>query len=141
MLQHGTPAGALAVSLPYARGGVRITVFFDRVADYANCDPLFMPRFLGHVLAHEIGRVLRGTNAHSLTGVMKAHWDRDDYFAMRVKIIGSTLATTPGDDRLASGAQPASDRGLSQRAPNFATPTAIAPTTTQPQPNQSPCRL
>jgi hypothetical protein len=88
-LRNGT-AGALAVSLPYARGGVRITVFVDRVADYANRNPLFMPRILGHVLAHEIGHVLRGTDAHSLTGVMKAHWDRDDYRAMRVKIIEFT---------------------------------------------------
>lgn len=77
------PAGALAEAFPFAEGGMRIAVFLDRISDLANRQPLFMPRILGHVLAHEIGHVLRGTNAHSWTGVMKAHWDASDYAAMR----------------------------------------------------------
>jgi hypothetical protein len=68
--------------------GDRITVFLDRVSDYANRNPLYMPRVLGHVLAHEIGHVLQGTSRHSCTGVMKAHWDEDDYITMRSKNIG-----------------------------------------------------
>jgi hypothetical protein len=70
--------------------GDRITVFLDRVSDYANRNPLHMPRVLGHVLAHEIGHVLQGTGRHSRTGVMKAHWDEDDYITMRSKNIGFT---------------------------------------------------
>lgn len=29
---------------------------------------------LGHVMAHEIGHLLLGTNSHSPTGIMRAHW-------------------------------------------------------------------
>jgi hypothetical protein len=68
--------------------GDRITVFLDRVSDYANRNPLYMPRILGHVLAHEIGHVLQGTGRHSRSGVMKAHWDEDDYITMRTKNLG-----------------------------------------------------
>ena len=88
-LVYSTPPGkkpsALAEALPFAQRGVRVTVFFDRVAALAGHDPLFTPRILGHVLAHEIGHVLRGTDLHSETGVMKAHWDGADYCTMRAK--------------------------------------------------------
>jgi hypothetical protein len=49
-----------------------------------------VPRVLGHVLAHEIGHVLQGTGRHSPSGVMKAHWDEDDYIIMRSKNIEFT---------------------------------------------------
>ena len=76
------PPDTLAQASPYATSGVGITVFLDRVWAFANHQPFFQPRILGHVLAHEIGHVLRGTNGHSWTGVMKAHWDDADYRAM-----------------------------------------------------------
>src|SRR5262249_10712810 len=79
----GHPAGALAEAHPYAADGVRIKVFLDRIWAVADRQPLLQPRVLGYVLAHEIGHVLRGTNSHSWTGVMKAHWDDADYRAMR----------------------------------------------------------
>jgi hypothetical protein len=79
------PDGSLAEALPFSAGGVRIAIFLDRVRNFAKRDPLFEPRILGHVLAHEIGHVLRGTDAHSWTGVMKAHWDDSDYRAMRAR--------------------------------------------------------
>lgn len=82
-INYGTPFGhaprALAESFPFAREGNRVIVFFDRVEDYAQRNPFFLPRILGHVLAHEIGHVLLGTNSHSWTGLMKAHWDNADY--------------------------------------------------------------
>jgi hypothetical protein len=33
---------------------------------------------LGHVMAHEIGHLLLGTNSHSSLGIMRAHWGRQD---------------------------------------------------------------
>lgn len=81
----GHPVGALAESHPYAGDGVRITVFLDRIWAVAHRQPLLQARVLGHVLAHEIAHVLRGTNSHSWTGVMKAHWDDADYRAMRTR--------------------------------------------------------
>ena len=87
--RYGT-TGALAESSPFAHSGVRITVFLDRVLEYANRNPLFTPRILGHVLAHEIGHVLKGTDAHSSVGVMKAHWNYDDHRTMRSKTLEFT---------------------------------------------------
>jgi hypothetical protein len=84
------PPDTLAQASPYATSGVGITVFLDRVWAFAKNQPLLQPRILGHVLAHEIGHMLRGTNAHSWTGVMKAHWDDADYRSMRTR--GLTFA-------------------------------------------------
>jgi len=33
---------------------------------------------LGHAMAHELGHLLLGTNSHSPSGLMRAHWTRDD---------------------------------------------------------------
>jgi hypothetical protein len=33
---------------------------------------------LGHVIAHEVGHLLLGTNSHSAVGVMRARWDREE---------------------------------------------------------------
>jgi hypothetical protein len=32
---------------------------------------------LGHVISHEIGHLLLGTNSHSPSGIMRAQWDRE----------------------------------------------------------------
>jgi hypothetical protein len=72
--------GALAYStiLPHAAG--RVFVFADRVKE--TVEPHVVPALLAHVLAHEITHVLEGVDRHSETGVMKAHWTRQDYRAM-----------------------------------------------------------
>jgi len=75
---HGVFPGALAVSYPFE--GVHIRVFYDRVRAAAPSCPL--PLLLAHVLAHEIGHILKGTNGHSPSGVMKGLWDRNDFARM-----------------------------------------------------------
>jgi hypothetical protein len=40
---------------------------------------------LAHVLVHEITHVLEGIDRHSATGIMKAHWNYNDYLEMRRK--------------------------------------------------------
>jgi hypothetical protein len=83
---NGTPAtshpGALAYAEPFAEGVQRITVLYDRVRFSAERRPGLEPRLLAHVMVHEIGHVLMRTDAHSDTGVMKAHWTADDYDQM-----------------------------------------------------------
>jgi len=75
-----TPAvllpGALAYALPFE--GIHIQVFWDRIQ--TSSDPA---RLLAHVFVHEITHVLEGTDRHSETGVMKAHWTRDDFAHMQ----------------------------------------------------------
>lgn len=66
--------GALAYSQPFE--GTHIHVFYDRLRQtYCRCPPSAL---LAHVLAHEIGHILEGTNSHSRSGIMKAHWDDND---------------------------------------------------------------
>ena len=74
--------GAMAYALPYAGttyAGVTIVVFYDRI-QAARVPPL-----LAHVLVHEITHVLEGTDSHSGTGIMKAHWTLRDYEEMRLR--------------------------------------------------------
>ena len=75
---------ALAYALPFGEQGVAIHVMYDRIRFVARRSSREAP-ILAHVLAHEIGHVLEGTNAHAQTGVMKAHWNGQDYDAMEKK--------------------------------------------------------
>jgi hypothetical protein len=74
-------AGALAYATPYAHGLKAITVLYDRVRMIAG-SPDLQRQLLAHVLAHEIGHVLQGTDRHAPTGIMKACWNRVDVVAM-----------------------------------------------------------
>lgn len=87
---------ALAAASPFAQSGVRITVFYDRVAKILPSQPRWSGQILGHVVAHEIGHVLLGNDSHTQRGLMKAGWSDDDFEMMGVK----TLSFTPDDASL-----------------------------------------
>jgi hypothetical protein len=70
----------LAYSAPFADSGVSIHVLLDRVMRIGPAS--YAPVVLAYVMAHEIAHVLERTGAHSRDGVMKAHWDRSDYWRM-----------------------------------------------------------
>ena len=97
--------GALAYAQPFDR--TRIVLFYDRVLNTASS--AVAPTLLGHVLAHEIVRVLQGCDRHSTSGVMKPHWDKPDYEDMR----RAPLPLTQEDLVLI-------DRGLEWRAARLA---------------------
>jgi hypothetical protein len=80
----GVSAEALARALPFGEQGVAIDIMYDRIRFVARRSSREAP-LLAHVLAHEIGHVLQGTNGHAFTGVMKAHWNGRDYDAMEKK--------------------------------------------------------
>jgi hypothetical protein len=80
----GASQDALAYALPFGEEGVAINVMYDRIRWVARRSSREAP-ILAHVLAHEIGHVLQGTNGHAQTGVMKAHWNGQDYDAMEKK--------------------------------------------------------
>jgi len=82
--------GALGHALPFARFGVRVVIFYDRVAAIQT-NP--SPTLLGFAMAHEIGHVLIGIDSHSLSGVMRAHWDEHDY----ARIFAHVLTFAPED--------------------------------------------
>lgn len=69
----------LGTALPFAKYGVQATVFAGPIEEDATRFSLPMTSLLGYVLAHEIGHVLLGSEDHSMSGIMRGVWDRDDY--------------------------------------------------------------
>lgn len=59
-----------------ARAGTLATIYADRVAWLAGEAAVDMPTLVGFAIAHEIGHLLLGTNAHSANGLMRAVWSR-----------------------------------------------------------------
>jgi len=80
---------ALAFALPFADGVTAMTVMYHRIQMVAG-KASREQSILAHVLAHEIGHILQCTNQHSQTGVMKAHWNGQDYDAMGKKPLDFT---------------------------------------------------
>lgn len=72
--------GALGYALPYAKTETRIHILYDRLGTPAGSVSAGV--LLGHVMAHELAHVL-GFAEHSLSGVMKAKWDRQDMAEMQ----------------------------------------------------------
>jgi hypothetical protein len=73
----------LAYALPFARQGVRITVFYDRLEPIFEEHQGYAGSIFGHVLAHEIAHVLERVDSHSETGIMRRRWDENDFVSMK----------------------------------------------------------
>jgi hypothetical protein len=94
-LQSGTPSGMWPGALGYAMPceGTRIVIFLDRVRAQTSGNSA---QVLAYVMAHEITHILQGFSRHSLAGLMKAHWEHEDFFAMST----ASLPFTPEDVEL-----------------------------------------
>jgi hypothetical protein len=67
----------LGTAYPDDKGvGYFAYVFYDRVQELAERQRLGHT-LLADVMAHEIGHLLLGSNSHSLSGIMCAHWNYD----------------------------------------------------------------
>jgi len=73
------PSAALGVSLPHAQFGVSVTVFQERVESLCQSAGLDFAAMLGHAIAHELGHVTLGTDAHAAAGIMRARWGMADF--------------------------------------------------------------
>lgn len=49
-------------------------VFYSHVQQLENENGASLPELLGSVMAHELGHLLLGSNAHSETGIMQRQW-------------------------------------------------------------------
>ena len=88
---------ALAYALPYE--GTHIVVFWDRIQSSAR--ERFLVPVTAHVLAHEITHILQAVS-QSETGLMKAHWDANDFNRM---IVAPLPFTAPDIDLIQHGLQ------------------------------------
>ncbi len=55
------------------------SVSLRRVREEAAAFEVSVPAVLGPALAHEIGHLLSVSHGHSPSGIMRAHWRREDY--------------------------------------------------------------
>jgi len=46
--------------------------------------PVFVPSLLAHVIVHEITHLIKGTDEHSESGILKQRWEPADYFERAV---------------------------------------------------------
>ncbi|MBI3050625.1 MAG: hypothetical protein HYY76_20230 [Acidobacteria bacterium] len=90
-----------AVTLGYSlvetkvRFGSLATIYMDRISDLAAASRVEPATLLGRAIAHEIGHLLLGTDAHAPAGVMRALWSSE---ALRQTRTGD-WAFTPHDAR------------------------------------------
>src|SRR5262249_50348072 len=108
---------SIAFSTPFDPQPV-ITILYDRILLLTEAQHEFRQTLLAHALAHEIGHVLMGSNAHSSSGVMKANWTASEYAQMAHR----PLSFLPNEAdsirrRLASSAACRMQRGGSDVAP------------------------
>jgi len=80
----GTPSASGQLQLGYslvdtsAHEGRLATIFVDRVEWLSRQAGAESPVVLGFAVAHEIGHLLLGTNAHGSSGIMRALWSRSE---------------------------------------------------------------
>jgi hypothetical protein len=64
--------------LSNAGESIMASVFYDRIREMSSPPRAATPVLLGRAMAHEIGHLLLGANAHSRSGIMRAHWSDQD---------------------------------------------------------------
>ena len=85
----------LGTALVDAKGiGYYAYVFYDSIRRVAE-ERRLGHALLGDVLSHEIGHLLLGSNSHSVSGIMAAHWHGGE---MR-RISEGAMLFTPGQSR------------------------------------------
>jgi hypothetical protein len=82
----GTAERPLGVAL----GKNMASVSLRRVREEAGRCQVMPQVVLGPVLAHEIGHLLLGSEGHSATGIMRAHWQPEDYAPPYLRTLGFT---------------------------------------------------
>jgi len=65
------------------RGGAYASVFLEPVQQQAANNDVPWLTVLAYAASHEIGHLLLGDQAHTPRGLMKAHWDKDDFRDMK----------------------------------------------------------
>jgi hypothetical protein len=74
--------GAVASSELFASGGTEITIYKDRMARFLDNNRSLSSVGAGYVLAHELAHLMQGVPRHSDSGILKAHWNTDEYKEM-----------------------------------------------------------
>lgn len=80
----------LGFALPCAIHMPSITVYADRIEAIAQHTTAIYYRILAHVIAHELGHVLLRSSEHAEAGIMRARWDRANWYRVSAGILEFT---------------------------------------------------
>jgi hypothetical protein len=75
-------SGALGMARPFANGGTQLEIFYPPVQSVIQSRPESGGRILAHVIAHELGHLLTRVPDHKANGMMKRHFDNQDFRLM-----------------------------------------------------------
>jgi hypothetical protein len=93
-------ADAMAAAHPFGSSGWQISVYKDRIREVVSLRPSLAQVFPAYVFAHELAHVMQGTNYHTDSGILSAHWSHADNMAM----LSYRMAFTDRDaDRIREG--------------------------------------
>jgi hypothetical protein len=85
---------------------IMASVFYDRIRELSSAPRTPTPILLGRAMVHEIGHLVLGANAHSPTGIMRAHWsDHDLTMGTRGEFLFTAQQSRRMKTRLAQQAQ------------------------------------
>jgi hypothetical protein len=76
---HGLKVSTVGISFSAEDGrGCYADLFYEPIRQLEEETHVSQSVILGHAMAHELGHLLLGTNSHSPSGLMRAHWTRED---------------------------------------------------------------
>jgi len=76
---HGLKVSTVGISFSAENGrGCYADLFYEPIQQLEEETHVSPSIILGHAMAHELGHLLLGTNSHSESGLMRAHWTRED---------------------------------------------------------------
>ena len=75
LMKHHSEFG-LAFTAPGDGFGSNLSIFYHRVEELSARRHTSRALLLGHLIAHEIGHLLLGSNSHSRSGIMHVPWNR-----------------------------------------------------------------
>ena len=78
-VSHGLKVSTVGISFSDEDGrGCYADLFYEPIQHLEEETHVSQSVILGHAMAHELGHLLLGTNSHSPSGLMRAHWTRED---------------------------------------------------------------
>ena len=77
--------------------GVYGDIFFDNAQRMSEAAHVSVGDVLGHVIAHELGHLLLGRDAHSQIGIMRPHWAKEE---LKSLTMGRLLFTNEQGQRM-----------------------------------------
>jgi hypothetical protein len=97
--------------------GVYGDIFFDNAQRMSEAAHVSVGDMLGHVIAHELGHLLLGRDAHSQIGIMRPHWAKEELKSLAMgKLLFTNEQRRQINQKLRYGPMMAQDSGTARFA-------------------------